>query len=66
MNLTDLGARLLPIEVKSSATLGSPLWKSLDWWLGLPKNPNDRGLLVYGGDDRYVRGDSLALPWHLG
>jgi len=63
--LVDLGERLLPVEVKSGKTLASAAFAGLRWWMALPGNNNDAGLVIYGGTDLQVRGELTALPWYL-
>jgi len=63
--LIDLGDRLLPIEVKSGATVSSDALDGLRWWLELPGNPNRKGVLVHGGLESYRSADITVLPWFL-
>jgi predicted AAA+ superfamily ATPase len=63
--LADLGVRLLPVEAKSGLTLASDAFDGLRFWLDLPGNPNDSGVVVYGGVESYVRNGVTVLPWFL-
>jgi len=60
----DLGTRLVPVEVKSGKTVAADFFAGLDYWLGLPTNAEERGVLVYGGDDRsHRRSGHVVRPW---
>lgn len=61
--IVDLGDRLVPVETKSAATLPSDAPRGLDRWADLPGNPNQRGLLVYGGTERYGVHGHDVIPW---
>jgi hypothetical protein len=63
--LIDLGTRILPVEVKSSLTVPSDAFDGLRDWLNLPGNPNETGILVYGGVESYRRDPVTVLPWYL-
>jgi predicted AAA+ superfamily ATPase len=63
--LLDLGEHHVPIEVKSGLTVASDAADTLQWWLDLPQNPNQRGVLVYGGEDSYRFRDVTLRPWFL-
>ena len=63
--LADLGSRLLPIEAKSGLTLASDAFDGLRFWLDLPGNPNESGVLVYAGAESYVRNGITVRPWFL-
>lgn len=63
--LVDFGDRLLPIEVKSGQTLGTDAGDGLQWWLDLAGNANTDGVLVYGGDESYLRSSLTVRPWFL-
>jgi hypothetical protein len=60
----DLGSRLIPVEVKSGATIAGDAFAGLGYWLGLPGNVEQRGVLVFGGNDMPHRRQShLVRPW---
>ena len=63
--LADLGDRLVPVEVKSGATMASDTLDGLRRWTGLKDNPNDEGILVYGGTELQTRHGFRILPWYL-
>lgn len=59
--VVDLGTRRLPIEVKSAETVATDFFKSLDHYTGLSGDAH--GLLVYGGDESYVRQQHQIRAW---
>ena len=60
----DLGARLIPVEVKSAATIPADGFAGLNYWLRLPGNTATRGVLVFGGDEEpHRRRGHLVRPW---
>lgn len=63
--LLDLGDRLVPIEVKAGATVPGDALDGLRWWMDLPGNAAQAGILVHGGDDVRQRGAVTILPWFL-
>ncbi|MDP2691754.1 MAG: ATP-binding protein [bacterium] len=61
--LVEYSDHLLPLEIKSGHTISSDAFKGLRFWMGLPKNPNKRGILVYAGPKRYLRERIEVMPW---
>lgn len=60
--LVDNGSRLLPIEIKSSATFHPEFLKALNAWRKLAGTPD--ATLIYGGDQHQTRSDGTTiLPW---
>lgn len=60
--ISDDGARVRPIEIKSGATLRAEIFRGLDYYRTL--NPaSDRGLLVYGGEGNQKRSDHDVLDF---
>lgn len=59
--LVDFGRGRLPVEVKSGETLASDALRTLDYYTGL--SGDSGGLLVYGGDDSYLRGIYQVRAW---
>ena len=57
------GSRVLPIEVKSGETLASDSFKGLKYYLDLAGDKSDRPVLIYGGDENYIRNDIQILSW---
>ena len=63
--IIDLGDRLVPIEVKSAATLGSHIFDGLRWWTGIPSNPTEGGMLVHGGAACHEQAGFSVRPWWI-
>ena len=62
--LIDLGSKIVPVEVKSGATLASDALRGLHWWTKLAGERSGRGVLVYGGEESFQREGLLVRPWH--
>lgn len=63
--LLDLGTRRIPIEVKLGQTLAGDGFRGLDYYLGLAGG--GAGVLVYGGQESYLRRDHVVRSWwHCG
>jgi uncharacterized protein len=62
--IVDLGKKLLPIEVKSGKTINSDFLKNLNYWLDLQDDPEQKGYLIYGGNERQKRHNVEILPWY--
>ena len=52
----------VPVELKSGATVASSFFKGLRYWQKIAPNPQ-RGVLVHGGDESYVREGTAVLSW---
>jgi uncharacterized protein len=63
--LVDLGTKVLPIEAKSGITVPPDAVSALRRWTSLPDNPNEGGVLVHGGTERFNLHGVTVLPWHL-
>jgi hypothetical protein len=63
--LLDLGTRRIPVEVKAGQTVPVDGFRGLDYYLSL--SGGGSGVLVYGGDESYVRRNHLVRSWwHCG
>jgi hypothetical protein len=63
--LLDLGAQRIPVEVKAGQTLAGDVFRGLSYYLELAGSGH--GVLVYGGEESYVRGNHLVRSWwHCG
>ncbi len=60
--IIDEGTRLLPIEIKSGATVSDAFFKNLHYWHKL--TDTKEGMLVYGGDADQRRDKVDVKPWH--
>ena len=63
--LIDAGERLIPLEIKSGQTVPPDALRTLAWWTSIPANPNQGGVLVHGGNERFALGEYQVLPWFL-
>ena len=61
--LLDRGSKTIPIEVKSGETLTPDSFKGLNYYRGLAGDMSDRPVLIYGGDDTYLRKGVQVLSW---
>ena len=61
--LLDREEELIPIEIKSGATLASDFFTGLRYWLDLAGTPNAPAALVYGGDRSVRRSGIIAYSW---
>ena len=62
--VVDVGRRLIPVEIKSGATVASDAFAGLDYWLRLAGRTDAGGVLVYGGSDNpYARQGHVVRPW---
>jgi uncharacterized protein len=63
--LLDLGMRRIPIEIKAGLTLAGDVFRGLDYYLRLAGG--GPGVLVYAGEESYMRRDHLVRSWwHCG
>lgn len=59
----DTGSRLIPIEIKSSETVGSALFDGLRYYISLASPVPEKGVLIHGGNGLYQREQFLIRPW---
>ena len=59
--LIELGTVRVPVEVKAGETVASDAFRGLEHYLELSGVAG--GVLVYGGDESYVRGRHLLRAW---
>ncbi len=62
--LLERGEELLPIEIKSGATVVSDFMNNLKQWCVLSGNANQRSWLVYGGDMTIDGETTRIIPWN--
>jgi len=60
--LLDLGARLVPVEIKSGQTVTSSFFRGLNYWGGISAAREDSAL-VYAGDTSHRRGGTVVYSW---
>ncbi len=54
---------LVPIEVKSGATINRGFLKNIEYWMSLAGSKADHPTLIYGGDRSYMRSSIQVLAW---
>jgi hypothetical protein len=59
----DTGSRLIPIEIKSSETVGRSLFDGLKYYISLGSPVSETGVLIHGGNGLYQREQFLVRPW---
>lgn len=62
--IADHGSTLLPVEIKSGATVPSDWLKGLERWSALAGSAAEKAWLVYGGDSPQKREKATVVPWH--
>ncbi len=62
--IADRGDLLVPVEIKSGATIASDWFDSLQKWLDLAGSVAGNPTLVYGGRGRQSRKGIDVLPWN--
>lgn len=63
--ILEEGARLTPIEIKSSATIQSDMFEGLVKWCELAELSPQSGTIIYGGTEKQVRSQGNILSWKL-
>jgi uncharacterized protein len=61
--LVERGDSLMPIEIKSGATIASDFMDNLKKWSTLAGNLEQPVWLIYGGDRQFVIGSTQIIPW---
>jgi hypothetical protein len=62
--LISRGDQLLPVGIKSSRTFNDNLIKELVFWRNLTNNPDQPGVLIYGGDKLLKFKGLTIIPWY--
>ena len=62
--LVDQGVRLLPLEIKSSRTIGSHFFDGLKYFQTLSGALPTESYLVYGGDEVQIRSIAQVINWN--
>ncbi|NOY97300.1 MAG: ATP-binding protein [Chlorobi bacterium] len=55
---------LKAIEIKSGKTIVKQFFKGLNYWHKVSGNEKSEQYLIYAGDDKQMRSDSIVLNWH--
>lgn len=61
--LAEQGAALVPMEIKSGATVMPGHFKALEQWAKFTGDDAVKKWLIYGGDARQSRANAEVLPW---
>ncbi len=61
--ILEQGTHLIPIEIKSGATLNSDFFSSLVKWNELSGNDPSNSYVIYGGKEKQIRSQGTALGW---
>jgi len=61
----DIGAGLIPIELKSAQTIASDFFDNLKYYQGLAGDEAPPASLVYGGSDAFRRSGMAVYPWYF-
>ena len=61
--IVDHGAKLLPVEIKSGATVASDWFAGMKKWQALAGDKSQRGFVVYGGEESQKRKEAAVVPW---
>lgn len=59
----EKGSKILPIEVKAGETVTSDQFKGLKYYRNLAGSRSERPVLIYAGEESYVRNDIQVLSW---
>ncbi|MDE3055682.1 MAG: ATP-binding protein [Verrucomicrobiota bacterium] len=63
--LLEEGAKLYPIEIKSSATIQPDLFSGLQKWCELAGYPSGFGTVIYAGEEEQKRPGGQLLSWRM-
>ncbi len=55
---------LKAIEIKSGKTIVKQFFKGLNYWHKVSGSEKSEQYLIYAGDDKQMRSDSIVLNWH--
>lgn len=61
--MLEEGERLMPVEIKSGATVATDFTDNLKKWMRLSGNPEQPSWLIYGGDQRFASGTTRIVSW---
>lgn len=61
--IVDRGTRLIPVEIKSGATITNAFFDSLEKWHELAKTESSSGYVVYAGDLTQTRKMGNLVSW---
>lgn len=61
--IMEQGTHLLPIEIKSAATISFDFFSGLSKWNQIAENAPSNSYVVYGGDERQNRSQGMIVSW---
>ncbi len=61
--IAEQADKLLPVEIKSGATLSTDWFKGINQWLSLAGTDAVNPTLIYGGDTTWKEGATAVTPW---
>lgn len=61
--IVDRGTRLIPVEIKSGATINNAFFDSLEKWHELAKTESSSGYVVYAGELTQTRKMGKLISW---
>lgn len=60
--IVDNGTELIPVEIKSGATISSDYFKNIKYWRNLSKS--EKAIVIYNGQTKQSRSDGTeVVPW---
>lgn len=62
--IAEQADKLLPVEIKSGATLTTDWFKGINQWLSLAGADAVNPTLIYGGDTPWTEGPTTVIPWN--
>ncbi|MCX6991309.1 MAG: ATP-binding protein [Chlamydiae bacterium] len=61
--ILEEGSKMIPIEIKSSATINSAMFDGLLKWSELAEAPPEQGVIIYGGIEEQQRKQGQIKSW---
>lgn len=61
--ILDLGGKIIPLEIKSSETLHSNYFKTIQWFYKNIEFPIEKSLVIYGGAQDWETEIGMLLSW---
>jgi hypothetical protein len=61
--LLENGEKVVPIEIKSGKTMSAGFFDNLRYWATLAPHAQERGYVVYGGEQTMKTGDGELISW---
>ncbi len=61
--IIEVAGKIIPIEIKSSETMSSKFFATLNWFQEQTKNDHEP-IVVYGGNEMQRRTKGIVIPWN--